>query len=111
MEATTGKKREEKHRFWERHLQRWRSPGLSQRAYCQGHQLAPQQFSYWKKRFVDGDKHPLFVQLPLGQTLSEKHHRASDTISVVIRDRYRIGILVDFDANVLIRIIWVLDGL
>jgi len=37
--------------FWQRHINDWRSSGLSQKSYCQSHQLSYPNFGYWLKRF------------------------------------------------------------
>lgn len=35
---------------WAEHIEGWNRSGLSQRAYCDKHQLAPHQFWYWKRK-------------------------------------------------------------
>lgn len=36
--------------FWQSHISDWRTSGLSQKAYCQSHQLSYPNFGYWLKR-------------------------------------------------------------
>lgn len=39
-----------KTRYWREHIERWSSSGLSQRAYCEQHDLKPHNLSYWKNK-------------------------------------------------------------
>lgn len=40
----------EKSRFWQQHLDRWPTSGMTQVAYCQAHGLKLATFQYWRKR-------------------------------------------------------------
>lgn len=44
-------KREEKRRYWSRHIQSWRQSGQTAQAYCRRHQLKSHQFQYWRQVF------------------------------------------------------------
>ena len=39
-----------KTRYWQEHVEQWQSSGLSQKAYCQQHDLKPHNLSYWKNK-------------------------------------------------------------
>ena len=39
-----------KTRYWQEHVESWQSSGLSQKAYCQQHNLKPYNLSYWKNK-------------------------------------------------------------
>ena len=43
---------EQKRSHWKQHIERWRSSRMTQKAYCQQHDLGYHKFTYWKKRFV-----------------------------------------------------------
>lgn len=43
-------KQDQKQLYWEKHLQEWQVSQLSQRAYCEQHQLSIASFGYWRKR-------------------------------------------------------------
>ena len=48
--------------FWQRHIDTWQSSGLTQRHYCQAHDLTPYTFGYWKKKLLgslDSSNDPL----------------------------------------------------
>lgn len=42
---------EEKRTLWQQHINDWKISGLTQKAFCQTHQLNIHQFGYWNKRF------------------------------------------------------------
>ncbi len=57
---------------WRRHIDTWRTSGLSQNAYCREHALKSHQFSYWKRKLATSsadhklstrEKSPAFVPL------------------------------------------------
>ncbi len=39
------------HRFWQQHIEAWRSSGLTQAEYARQHQLVVKRFSYHKRRY------------------------------------------------------------
>ena len=41
---------QEKIAYWQQHFTAYQQSGLSQRHYCQQHQLAVSSFGYWRKR-------------------------------------------------------------
>jgi len=43
---------EEKSRFWQEHIQRWRESGISQADYCREHGLKEGAFTYWKGKLT-----------------------------------------------------------
>ena len=36
--------------FWHEHIEHWRNSGMSQRAYCEQHDLKLHVFIYWKRK-------------------------------------------------------------
>ena len=111
MEEARAAEREEKQRFWEEHLKRWETSGVSQNDYCRQNNLRLNRFIYWKKK--RSPKEPTMVslvELPLprqaGTFLS-----FSAPLSVVVGNPYRIEIDKGFDPAVLEGVIRVLSGL
>jgi hypothetical protein len=43
--------RDERHAFWQQHVDAWQASGESQAAYCRRMNLSPMTFSQWKCRF------------------------------------------------------------
>ena len=37
--------------IWREHIERWQSSGISQRAYCEQHNLKCHVFTYWKRKY------------------------------------------------------------
>jgi len=56
---------QQKRRFWKDHLQWWQKSGLSQRAYCHKHHLAPHQFYYWRRRILKPPTEVSFLPVTL----------------------------------------------
>jgi len=46
---------EKKAAFWKKHLSGWRQSDLSQKAYCEKHNLKFATFGYWRKRLATSD--------------------------------------------------------
>ena len=42
--------------IWQQHLIQWQSSGLTQKAYCQEHNLSHRQFLYWRARQKQGQQ-------------------------------------------------------
>ena len=40
--------------IWQQHFIQWQSSGLTQKAYCQEHNLSHRQFLYWRARQKQG---------------------------------------------------------
>lgn len=40
----------DKRAFWQQHHQQWQQSGLTQKAYCQQHELKLANFRYWRSR-------------------------------------------------------------
>jgi hypothetical protein len=41
-----------KQQCWSQHVESWQSSSLGRSAYCQEHNLKPNQFHYWKQKFT-----------------------------------------------------------
>ena len=54
---------------WKQHIEQWRSSEMTQKAYCQQHDIGYHQFSYWKKRFVQTETGITFVPLKIPRSL------------------------------------------
>lgn len=60
--------REERAGFWNRHIEGWRSSGLSQRAYCEREAIALSSLQWWlrKRRAADRPEPVSFVPVEVG---------------------------------------------
>ncbi len=60
----------EKTRLWLTHVEAWRKSGVSQAEYCRQKGINSHQFGYWKKKFIDKEKHDhssAFMAIPVPQ--------------------------------------------
>ena len=87
----------EKRRYWKRHIQSWRSSGLTQAEYQRQHNLPQWQFVYWKKKFdrptVSDEMAIVPIPLPSANTTTP--------LNLIVDDRYRIEITEGFQPEVL----------
>ena len=97
-----------KRRFWKAHIERWRTSGLSQVAYCRDNGLAPHQLTYWKKRLVPADTGVSFVPLKLTGNLPVPAARCP--INLFTPNGYRIEVGTGFDPMVLKQLISVVSA-
>lgn len=79
---------------WQQRVQSWRDSGLSQSTWCKQHNLRPNQFWYWRKKFDEAslpvattthkeDKPSAFVQaIPVSQ--AEVASTAPSSLSVTL---------------------------
>ena len=45
--------RQEKHHFWQAHIDSWQKSGLSQTEYTRQHKLSVKSFAYYKTRYCE----------------------------------------------------------
>lgn len=96
--------REERRKFWERHVSQWRESGMSQMGYCRQEGLSHKSFVYWKKRVSGTNAVISLVELPL----QSPEHRVSSPLRLRIGGLYCIEIERGFDAETLRRVLGVL---
>jgi hypothetical protein len=62
--------------YWQNHIEQWQQSGVSQRVYCQEHNLALNTFGNWKRKLVpvstSGDESDPFVELSMPSGDPEK---------------------------------------
>ena len=86
-------------KFWQHHIQTWRTSGLSQRAYCQKNDLSEYRFSKWKSRLVNGNVDSRFVRVPLPAHLPVPIKRG--VLHVYAPNGFRVDINEEFDSELL----------
>lgn len=94
---------ERKRQLWSDRIESWKQSGLSQRAYCEQHQLALGTFSNWRshlKKQVAGDQTGKPQFLPV--TLQQSRHA---TLVLKINNRHSIEISSDFDPDLLSKVV------
>jgi hypothetical protein len=111
METTRSAEREAKRRFWEEHLGKWKSSGISQSEYCRLNDLALHRFIYWKKRLTRQGSPIALVEWPVVRHEGNTSSSLGPPLCIVIAGRYRIEINSGFDPAMLDCVVRVLRGL
>jgi hypothetical protein len=96
----------EKQRYWNQHLNRWRSGGSSQIEYCRQNNLSRFQFQYWKRRMQASEKSPSFIEVRFSSATTQ---RLPHALRLVVNDHYQIAVERDFDPVALKQLIGVLE--
>jgi hypothetical protein len=117
---------EEKERFWQEHIQRWRESGSSQIDYCREHGLKETAFTYWKGKLTQAgsvvsgrsavfDTSPISL-VPVGVKMNVEPEPSPQAITprpataqsvvpkplvVVVDGHYRIEVSGDFESATL----------
>jgi len=82
-------------KFWIRHVEGWRSSGLSQRSYCRRHHLTKGTLGYWSSKL----KRPQAAARKLVEVgrAEVKEHRPSSPIELVVQRRYLLRLWPGID--------------
>jgi len=85
--AQSRKNAERKRRIWSDRILSWKRSGLSQRAYCEQHQLVLGTFCYWRGRLKEQEEvgraaRPRFLPVTL------KHHHPASLTLLIIASRW-----------------------
>jgi hypothetical protein len=101
--------RAERRRFWENHIEKWKSGGLSQAEYCRQNGINIKSFHHWKRRTGHLCCKPVLVELPLPETLSPSFSPSSRSPQLCLESgRFRIEISQGFDAGDFERVVRIL---
>lgn len=111
MDQTRAAERKQNRKFWEAHLKRWETSGISQSAYCRQNQLRLNRFIYWKKKRSPEECHVSLVEWPVPRQEDRASRSLGSPLCVVISSRYRIEIQAGFDPALLESVVRVLRGL
>lgn len=102
----------EKLKYWQEHFQAWRDSNLSNREYCQKHNISIKLFSSWKTKLyklnpdlklISSPEVSVFVPI----TIEEKntHKDAAPAICVELQHSVKIYVNPNFDEHHLKRLI------
>ena len=97
------KNAEHRREIWSDTITSWKQSGLSQRAYCEQHQLALGTFTYWRGRLkkLEAGNHahkPRFLPVTLQQ-------RSDHSLTLLINGRHHLEIKSDFDPDLLSKVV------
>jgi len=103
----------EKQRCWQEKILTWKKSGLNKTKFCRQHDLNSRQFLYWslkdKKRFVFPPTS--IVPVKIKRAFIPLRVMPDASISLFIREDYRVEVSNDFDPITLKRVIQTLEGL
>ncbi len=101
--------RAERRRFWENHIEKWKSGGLSQAEYCRQNGVNLKSFHHWKRRTAHLCCKPVLVELALPETLSPSFSPSAQAPKLcLVSGRFRIEIGKGFDAGDFERVVRIL---
>ena len=89
------------------HVAAWKSSGLSQREYCERTGMPRSRLAYWSSRIKAAREATGFVEI---DKLASVAGSGSETIEVLVADRYRVRLSSGFSADALSRVLEVLEG-
>ncbi len=107
-----------KERHWRQVIDRWRSSGLSVRAYCQAHRITEQSFYWWRRELSRrGQSQPPTPDCSQPQFLpvcvvtdAVAPSNTEDTVIEVVLARGRcLRVRAGFDRTTLVRLLEVLE--
>ena len=98
-----------KEQYWRQVLARWRSSGLSVRAYCELHRIPQPSFYWWRREIPRRDSaRPQFLPV---RVVAEAMTSTGDTgaIEVVLANQRCLRVRPGFDRATLVRLLDVLE--
>lgn len=100
----------EKEQFWRRMVQRWRSSGLSVRAFCQNHGLSEPSFYSWRRVLAQRDaRPPAFVPVRVAAEPRTTDVDTAGGLELVLGHGRVLRIGPAFDAPTLRRLLTLLE--
>ncbi len=77
--------------YWSRHVEEWRSGGLTQRAYCERHGLVYGTMNYWTRKLKPrgaGGEDQRLVELRAASEETQSGSKHGAAIELVVAGRY-----------------------
>lgn len=98
------KSSEEKKKFWQEHLDNWKSSGISRRKYCEENGINANTFGYWIQRIRKlGKTDSSFVCLNIG-------NNSDSTFEITIKNKYTIKVNNNYSSESLQKLIRTLEA-
>jgi hypothetical protein len=102
---------EQRQRYWQEHIERWRSSGMTQKDYCRQNGLKWSTFQYWKQRLRQKSSAVSLVQVSLGPVGNSKDVQDWPGLVLLIGDRYKVQVGDEFKPATLARLVQTLGQL
>jgi len=100
-------KREANHQRWFERIQDWKRSGLTQKVFCEQHQLGRASFQRWRRIFMTEGKQEgssAVTFLPVNVTTPK-----APSLALLVNDTLRIEVPVGFDAATLKQLVQTLQ--
>ena len=101
----------ERRRYWQEHIERWRSSGMTQKDYCRQNGLKWSTFHYWKQRLREKSSPLNIVQVSLGPVEVSNNVQDWHGLVLLIGDLYKVQVGDEFNPATLARLVQTLGQL
>lgn len=91
--------REEKNKFWQKHIDAWQTSGQNQTEYCMKQEIKESTFRYWQTKL---SRKECFIEIPV-------MIESESTIDIIIKNTVKLQIRKGFDPDLLIQAIKTLE--
>ncbi|MGC9196618.1 MAG: IS66 family insertion sequence element accessory protein TnpA [Syntrophobacteraceae bacterium] len=96
-------------RFWERHIEKWKTSGLTQAEYCRKNGINIRSFYRWKRKTDALYCKPVLVELPITGTFQSPFSPPGQGPQLcLVYERLRIEIGKGFDSGDFERVVRIL---
>ena len=97
--------------YWKTHVERFESSGLSQRAYCDRHNVSMTSLHRWRRLLADKPQSRAVEIVPLGNLVARPPMTVPTPCATltVIAGRYRVEVTDGFSADTLSSVLDVLE--
>jgi hypothetical protein len=109
--SPNNQQRTNKERFWRRQMRRWRTSGLSARAYCAEQGLSEPSFYAWRRRLAEREATAQFVPLTVTPEvrIATEVDGSAGAVELVLGTGRRLRIGPGFDGPTLARLLALLE--
>jgi hypothetical protein len=95
----------QRRRYWQEHVERWHSSGMTQKDYCRKNRLKWSAFYYWRKRLQELSAPVSLVQVSLAAGRPGNDVHGSPGLVLLIGTHYRVQIGDEFSPATLARLV------
>ena len=97
-------------RYWRRHLQQWRASGLNQSEYCRRAGISRHAFVNWKRKLgITSGSDTKLVAVPPEIVRGVDRTPPEAPLAVMVKNRFRVEVPVNFDTRSLQRLTAILE--
>jgi hypothetical protein len=95
---------------WNAHLEKWKSSGLSLRAFAEREKLKINSLWYWKRRLLGTKSRPTVTLVPVVVAPTKAEPENKPLYELILRSGHTLRVPADFDDQTLRRLIATLGG-